>query len=110
MAPAARHAVKAHSFSSWSRGEDYRELRDRADIDRDVEAVLAATQNDTPNWRDVGEVSTESHGHVLVGGQQVVVRIEIVPSMLRDERGEPRVGCVGADQPRFAGRRTRQQV
>ncbi len=69
-------------------------------VDRHLQLVLAAAEDHALERGDVGEVAAVGDGDVLVGRDQVVGRVEVDPADVGDERADPGVRGVGADQLR----------
>src|SRR5438445_2869810 len=72
--------------------------------------VFAAAGEDAAQGADVAVVATVGDGDVVLGGQEIVCRVEVHPAELGTVHREPRVRSVRAHQPLLAFQRASAQV
>ena len=71
----------------------------RLDVDRDVDAVLPAAEDDPLDRADVVEIPAPGNDDVLVGRDDVIRGVEIEPTEPWREERKPGVRGVSADEP-----------
>jgi hypothetical protein len=83
---------------------------ERSDVDGDLEGVGAAAEEGAFDGSNVGVVAAPGDGDVVGRADDGVGGIDVEPEAFAAVDGDPGVRLVGANQPRFAGRRDRAEV
>ena len=82
----------------------------RQDIDRNMQAMASAADQDTLDRSDIAVIAAPGNGDVPVRGHQAIGRIEIDPAGRRHKNADPGVRNIRARQSRLAGRRSGHEI